>query len=361
MIGIPANRWPNWTRPTPAGGADWWRPLRRLEVAPSDGRSVGLDALRVLAAALVVFAHTRNELGWATLPLPVGAWNAGEPGVALFFVLSGYLLWRPFVTGTPDRGRYLINRIARILPAYWLACLVLVPAIGGDLARYLTFTQGDLNAVGVSWTLQAEMAFYIVLPFLAMLGRPLLVPILLGVASLGFEAAVTVNGQGGGIAERLIMVRFWQFAPGMILAAIAVRQSRAWLVVGIGTLAVGAVLQPILPDSIGQVRSVPVEIGATCLIAWGIYARPPLAGLWAAGAAISYAVYLWHADLLKLFGIWALALVIAVASASYLLLERPVLRFAKRWGTPRAAGRPREPSGLAAIEGTGARLEATNP
>jgi peptidoglycan/LPS O-acetylase OafA/YrhL len=361
MIGIPANRWRNGIRPSPTGGVAWLRTPHWPRVKPSDGRSVGLDALRVLAAGLVVFAHTRIQLGWATLPLPVGGWNAGEPGVAIFFVLSGYLLWRPFVAGTPDRGRYLINRLARILPAYWLACLVLVPAIGGDLVRYLTFTQGDLNAVGVSWTLQAEMAFYIVLPFLAMLGRPLLVPILFGVASLGFEAAITANNQGGGIAERLIMVRFWQFAPGMILAAIAVRQTRAWLVVGIGILAVGAVLQPILPESFGQLRSVPVEVGATCLIAWGIYARPPLAGLWAAGAAISYAVYLWHADLLKLFGAWALALVVAVASASYLLLERPVLRFAKRWGTPRAAERPDEPLALVAIEGTGARLELTNP
>ena len=361
MTGIPANRWLNWTGPSPAALVDRRRALRRPGATPSDRRSVGLDALRVLAAALVVFAHTRNELGWATLPLPVGGWNAGEPGVAIFFVLSGYLLWRPFVAGSPDRGRYLINRLARILPAYWLACLVLVPVIGGDLARYLTFTQGDLNAVGVSWTLQAEMAFYIVLPFLALVRRPLLVPIVLGLASLGFEALVTVNNQGGGIAERLIMVRFWQFAPGMILAAIAVRQSRTWLVAGVGLMAFAAALQPVLPESLGQLRSVPIEVAATCLIAWGIYARPPLAGLWAAGAAISYAVYLWHADLLHLFGVWALGLVVAVASASYLLLERPVLRLAKRWGTAHAPERPNEASALVAIEGTGARLELTNP
>src|SRR5262245_49562942 len=113
MIGTAALRRPGWIRPSREGGAAWLRSLLVPTARASDHRSVGLDSLRVLAAGLVVFAHARNELGWATLPLPVGGWNAGEPGVAIFFVLSGYLLWRPFVTGSPDRGRYLINRFAR--------------------------------------------------------------------------------------------------------------------------------------------------------------------------------------------------------------------------------------------------------
>ena len=57
------------------------------------------------------------------------AWQLGPIGVAIFFVLSGFLLWRPYVAATfdgappPRLGSYVTRRVARIVPGYWCALL----------------------------------------------------------------------------------------------------------------------------------------------------------------------------------------------------------------------------------------------
>jgi peptidoglycan/LPS O-acetylase OafA/YrhL len=112
--------------------------------------------------------------------------NLGNFGVATFFLLSGFLLYRPFVAATfggrdaPDPFRYLRRRVVRIWPAYALALGAYI-ALGLDTTRQtgpdyyfslLTLTQVYRKAYGfvglaVAWTLCIEMAFYLVLPLLA--------------------------------------------------------------------------------------------------------------------------------------------------------------------------------------------------
>src|SRR4051794_32608663 len=98
---------------------------------PARPRLDALDGLRGLAAFGVLVLHVwmfwhgdlhRPDKGFADFAI-------GELrlGVALFFVLSGFLLFRPFVRAAldgaprPGLGRYVVRRAARILPLYWAA------------------------------------------------------------------------------------------------------------------------------------------------------------------------------------------------------------------------------------------------
>lgn len=147
----------------------------------------GLNAVRALGAICVVGTH----VGFQTGRSAYGPFSASiarlDCGVALFFVLSGFLLFRPYavsaLTGTaaPPRLRtYLRHRALRILPAYWLlvvAAMALLPALSGgssvgDWVRHLTLTQiyvlgGQHHGLTQTWSLCTEVAFYLLLPVLA--------------------------------------------------------------------------------------------------------------------------------------------------------------------------------------------------
>ena len=110
---------------------------------PSRARLPGIEGLRALAAGAIVLLHAWSILATAGLVgTAVPAYSiAAQPlhdGVTLFFVLSGFLLWRPFARAIasgrdlPSLRRYARNRALRILPAYWavlaLSALVLASA-----------------------------------------------------------------------------------------------------------------------------------------------------------------------------------------------------------------------------------------
>ena len=116
-------------------------------VAPPPGnpRFPLLDPLRAVAALMVVVTHTA-ELGGFNREHWVGAWTVRlDSGVAIFFVLSAFLLYRPFVSARldgraiPRVWRYARRRALRILPAYWVALIALglldaehTPGVFGD-------------------------------------------------------------------------------------------------------------------------------------------------------------------------------------------------------------------------------------
>ena len=98
------------------------------------GRLHGVEGLRGVAALAVLAYHVWlfGPLGHLALPGPAERVAADlRFGLILFFVLSGFLLFRPFaaaaLTGSsrPRTRAYLTNRALRILPAYW-AILLLV-------------------------------------------------------------------------------------------------------------------------------------------------------------------------------------------------------------------------------------------
>ncbi len=108
-----------------------------------------------------------------------------DAGVALFFVISGFLLYRPHLvamsrgTSRPRTRTYFWHRALRILPALWIAtvmaALLLPHDKGVGLALYLRhaalvhiyFANHQIDGLSQMWSLATEGAFYLLLPLLA--------------------------------------------------------------------------------------------------------------------------------------------------------------------------------------------------
>ena len=151
----------------------------------------GLDGYRALAALMVLVFHVaeRTDLTVDDQPFVYAIRPLGALGVSIFFVLSGFLLFRPFVAAhladdpPPRIGRYLLRRVLRVFPAYWLALVATVYVFGspertfpslGDFVSIVTLQHGydartALSGVPVAWTLTVEVTFYAFLPFFALL------------------------------------------------------------------------------------------------------------------------------------------------------------------------------------------------
>jgi peptidoglycan/LPS O-acetylase OafA/YrhL len=152
-----------------------------------------LEAYRGLAAVMVVFTH----VGFISGAGIAGAWAGWlsrlDFGVALFFLLSGLLLFRPFVQAAYSRrpgvsiGSYLRRRYVRIYPAFIvvLAFNYLITPAARDAGvsmwvNTLLMTQNyqasfvnQLPGLVQAWSLAVEVSFYLALPLLAwlILGR----------------------------------------------------------------------------------------------------------------------------------------------------------------------------------------------
>lgn len=142
----------------------------------------GLDTLRAVAAIAVVATHTSFWTGQYGKGLLGAATARLDIGVAFFFVLSGFLLGRPFIAAMADRrplpgaGRYFWKRALRIVPLYLLVVIVAMLALDdnrgagpGTWIANLTMTQlyvTGLLPAGLTqmWSLTTEVAFYLVLP-----------------------------------------------------------------------------------------------------------------------------------------------------------------------------------------------------
>jgi len=145
-------------------------------------RDTALDGWRAIAALLIVFCHCGSDL--RRPPFVV----FGFSGVHLFFVLSGYLISKPYLAcliagqPLPSWRRYALRRFTRIYPAFIVALAFytlmrvaahLHPPSTASLISHalLVFNWGDradffsLNAV--MWSLAIEVQFYVILPMAA--------------------------------------------------------------------------------------------------------------------------------------------------------------------------------------------------
>jgi peptidoglycan/LPS O-acetylase OafA/YrhL len=141
-----------------------------------------LDGVRAIAALMVVGYHAHARSADATGWDPAAHLNMG---VTVFFVLSGFLLYRPFVDARlrgarpPRVGSYLRRRFFRVVPAYWVAITVLglalpayVPVLSQDWPLYYSLTQTwdpdtTFGGLAPAWSLSVEVAFYLLLPAVA--------------------------------------------------------------------------------------------------------------------------------------------------------------------------------------------------
>ncbi|MEU0093391.1 acyltransferase [Kribbella sp. NPDC006257] len=148
-------------------------------------RFPALDGLRALGALAVVSTHVGFRSGDALHGPFAGILSRLDIGVAIFFAISGFLLYRPHVvawfeeTDPPLTLPYLRNRALRILPALWVAVILaalLVPNNGPvswtSYLQHATLTQIYLDGPVVEgltqlWSLATEVLFYLALPVLA--------------------------------------------------------------------------------------------------------------------------------------------------------------------------------------------------
>lgn len=364
---------------------------------PGNPRFPLMDSLRALAALGVVLAHVTiftgnaQRLSWGVIPGNL------DVGVSVFFVLSGFLLFRPFCAADLDGRRpprvraYLRRRILRIVPAYWLALTVLAiyPGISGvfsaDWWRYYGFLQfysyrTSIRGLGVAWTLCVEVAFYVCLPIYASGTRRLTARLDRGHRALAQVALLAVLSVGsivlriadqGVVMQNSLMTHFYWFALGMSLAIasavlaergdapravrmIIARPGLCWLAALIVFLTMCAVLtnapqhlyysvtqavwQYLLSGLIAALLVAPAIFGDSA----GGWPRRALGWSWLARLGlISYGIYLWHATIAITFishdiQAWLpvligdLVVTIAVASISYVFVERPILRYKDR-------------------------------
>jgi len=211
------------------------------------------DGLRAIAALAVLGTHAFLMAGALTSDSLVGRYTMRlEVGVTIFFVLSGFLLYRPFLAAEldgapPIRARdFARRRVLRIVPAYWIALTLLAVYPGligvftGEWWRYYFFLQvyggGEvpLQGLAAAWTLCVEATFYAALPLHAWTMRrfgrgrdrrarvrlELTALLMLGTASVIARAISLASG--GSVVELSLIGTFAWFALGMAMAVISV-------------------------------------------------------------------------------------------------------------------------------------------
>ncbi len=219
-----------------------------------------LDGMRAIAVLSVVAVHAAvfGEVGDSAPGRLLLHLNVG---VTIFFLISGFLLYRPFIAHrshggpAPEVGVYARRRLLRILPAYWLVLLVLtvVPGLTGiaenggleqiSLIHSLPIGDGqacvrDLGNCGLAhtWSLAVEFSFYAILPLYVLaaaalakgrstrswLRLELLLLAALAIASTVARFALPDEDRFTGMVTGSVLGYFLWFALGMGLALISV-------------------------------------------------------------------------------------------------------------------------------------------
>ncbi len=197
-----------------------------VEAAPvPHNRFPAIDGLRAIAALAVVVYHVTTTYNLETLNYDTWQWTQrlGNFGVSAFFLISGFLLYRPYVvahfagTPVPRMIPFWGRRFLRIYPAYWVAITVAVYGIAIlEIKNFQIFftTYGllqnyraglTLSGLGVEWTLVIEVSFYLALPLIAWALRAMTS----ATASRQAKLAVQLVGLAG-IYLIAMVVRVWR-------------------------------------------------------------------------------------------------------------------------------------------------------
>lgn len=375
---------------------------------PRPGRIAGLDGVRALGALAVLTTHVGFSSGAAISGHGGGMLARLDIGVAIFFVLSGFLLHRPHVharlTGreSPPVRQYLRHRVLRIMPAAVAAVVLsqfIVPpdqrAEFGQLVQVVTMTQIYVDGLGAHgltqmWSLSTEVAFYLVLPLVALALRRWLPRSPTQAVCVELAVLLTVP-----VAS---LIWWWLVVPSVAWSGLWLPGLAGWFAVGMGlatwTAAREAGLLPASP--VDRLAADPVTCWVMAFAVYTIVATPvggPLTldpagagalvaknALYTLTAAllvlpvirtttpsasgsslvhrtlgsrpaeflgtISYGIFVYHVAILalveRLIGhrpfqgdfaalfIGTLSLAVGTATVSYFLIERPVMRWGRR-------------------------------
>jgi peptidoglycan/LPS O-acetylase OafA/YrhL len=364
-----------------------------------------VEGMRACAAIGVVITHVAFQTGHS-VGVDGRLFGRFDLAVAVFFALSGFLLWRGHAAAArglgsrPSTGHYLRSRVVRIMPAYLVAVVVILTLLPDADHPDLTVWLANLSLTQVyvpltlthgltqMWSLSVEVTFYLALPILALLaaGLPVRarVPAIaaLGVASwlwgwIPFAAPAGVNPLMWPPAF------FSWFAAGMLLAE-WVHSPIGWphrlarhrvlmaVVVVVAYLVAASPLAGpagLVPSSAAQftVKTAMGALVAAGLVAPLVLDRPDTAhrllgtrpmvtlGRW------SYGIFIWHlAALTMVFPVigefsfrgrmpevllLTLTFAIAIAAVSYALVESSCREALRRWESRRRQKLAPQPDG----------------
>lgn len=329
-------------------------PERPAQSVLAPGRQPVLDGVRALSIVFVLMAH------WLPLNvlLPGANYAAGEFGMALFFILSGYLICGQLLRRVSPRV-FIAHRLARVLPLAWAIALIAGVLWSIDPTRLIAHLlfyanlppQQLMHPIEHYWSLCVELQFYAIAALLLCL-QPrwtwIVIPALLLV-----DTAYRINH--GAVGGSITWVRGDDILAGAVLLL---------LLSGTARERVGAFLAlPLWPWLL------PPLLYAACMLPEGgnplNYFRSYLAAMWVGSllcqpatgpslwlshsrwswlAAVSYAVYILHAplgatwlgsgDLLEKYAKrpLLLAVVLVLAHLSTFYFERRFTRWARGYG-----------------------------
>lgn len=330
-------------------------PANAIVVPTSTGRRlVALDMLRAVAAIGVLATHVYLLNGVAYLgnrhPTSLIV-NQGATGVWLFFVLSGFVISRPFIAGLvrgslPGIGNYALRRAARILPLYWLSMLVVALAtnnwahasLTAKLSNFflvLNLVPGQQNGtiITVWWTLSLEACFYVFVPVVAWLllkWRPQgfstrrvaggVVAVWAASVCWVLAASTLHQGEIGLWLRQVFPAMLASFCPGVLLAVaengdVLAPQLRGRLegLIGRATVVLPVVLVLVVVGAYSATAVNHLTLAAISpqfyavayglVVAWALRVRipdRPWVRVWTWLGLISYGIYIWHAVILAI-------------------------------------------------------------
>lgn len=339
-----------------------------------------LEGLRAIAALGVLATHAAFQTGVDPAGTVGSVLARFDFFVAVFFALSAFVLWRRRDSNPP--GAYYLKRVARIMPAYLLtvvSVLLFIPS--GPWLANLTMTQiyvtdGLMSGLTHLWSLCVEIAFYLVVPLLAMtLGRfrrrsRILLILAAAVLSLGWAFLPVVEDS---FHNGWPNMQIWPpayacwFAVGMLAAEFegvrfpriptvvwwALSLSTAWMAgqqwfgpLGLIHPTPGEFALRILAGTaFAAFIVVPYALGTSSRLLDSAFMRA--LGRW------SYSIFLWHLPVLSIvFPLLGLNLfsgnfllvflattviTIPVAAVSYVLVEEPVMAWVRGLSKKRAS------------------------
>ncbi len=333
------------------------------------GRIPALDGLRAIAVFLVCLAHVEETKGFPRVPFLPTLSRFGGLGVDVFFVLSGFLITNLLYREREKFGRvslqsFYLRRGFRIIPAYICFLLfVAALAVAGiatpnarDWVAAGTFTMNFIHRpaweLGHIWSLSIEEHFYLVWPLVfAALSRRAAVAVLVGVLIVGplIRCAVLIWWpMWSPMTDLWTFTRLDAIAAGCLLALlprspgglrwinVAAKSWHLVVVVLIAGLAAGSASGKVSVAVTPTVTAIAIAI-----LLWAAARRPPG---WFENPVVvsigagSYSLYLWQQPFLNPHSDWSCAafpqnLLFAglIASLSYWLVERPMLRFKNRF------------------------------
>jgi acetyltransferase len=361
------------------------------QVGGTRGFLPAVEGMRACAAMGVVLTHVAFQTGTSSGVLG-RLLHRFDLAVAVFFALSGFLLWRGHAAAArglrhrPPTGHYLRSRLVRIMPGYLVAVIVILTLLPEANHASPTVWLANLTLTQVyvpltltagltqMWSLSVEVSFYLALPILAYLARRLPVrtrlPVIAAVAlaSLGWGLLPIHTPQGVNFLNWPPAYASW-FAAGMLLAEWTVSPlgwahklaRNRWAITGVALAAYLISASPLagpkdlVPATLGQfvIRTSMGAVLAWALLAPLVLDRPDTAhsilgsrvmvtlGRW------SYGLFVWHlAALVMVFpmvgkfmfnGDLVVVLILtlifgfAMAAVSYALVESPCRNALRRW------------------------------